>query len=627
MEKAREHRDRLTAPGEKAGLQKWKLVADLSGAARLAKRVIPLALVIILFATLAALAYYPVIPWSSGQVFGCACYDTPQQIWFLSWIPHVLTSGGNPFYSTSIDVPGGANMLVNTSMIFLSALFAPVTFLLGPVSAINIGMRLAFAASGLATTLVLRKWQLRWSTAFVGGLVYAFSPYMIGQGNGHLQETFVVVPPLWLFIWERLLSRRWRARTAGLWLGALAVIQFFIAIDVLASLLVMSAAALAVVGVLNRHQVKERWPDVLRTVGYAAVVAVPLLAFPAFYTLAGPGAFSGPQQPVASLVTIRADLLSLVVPTSLQRFGPATWIALGSSFGSGNLAENGEYLGIPLVLVLGAIVVRQRRSKLVSALTGVGVIGFVLTLGTSLTVDNHSTIIRLPFDILSHLPLLRDEVPLRFSLYIQLSAAMLLALGLDRGLTRLRQLELSTGQNLVGVMALGVVCLVAILPLWPNVPYAWQSTQVPAFFTVDGAREISPGSDVLTYPYPDFPYDQAMLWQAIAGLRFNLVGGYMYTTTPTGTATLISPELTPPTVQVTLSDSLWGTGDDGLPSGTSIATVASAFRIFLGRYQVSTVIVQLFGAFPQRVVEVVTMATGEQPQDIGGVLLWRLAST
>jgi len=39
-------------------------------------------------------------------------------------------------------------MVVNTSIMFLSLLLAPITFLLGPVAALNVGMRLALAASG-----------------------------------------------------------------------------------------------------------------------------------------------------------------------------------------------------------------------------------------------------------------------------------------------------------------------------------------------------------------------------------------------------------------------------------------------------------------------------------------------
>jgi hypothetical protein len=581
---------------------------------------------VLLYCLLAALAFAPVVPWSSTQIFGCACYDTPQQIWFMSWVPHLITSGGNPLYTTYLNAPGGANMMVNTSMMFLSALLAPITFLLGPVAALNVGMRLALAASGLAAFGVLRTWHVRWPIALMGGVMYGFSPYMIGQANGHLQMAFVALPPLWLLAWERLLGRHWSARRAGLWLGVLAVVQFFIAIDVLASLLVMTASGLAVLAVVYRHQVMQRWKEVLRTAAYAAVVAVPLLALPAYYLLAGPGSLPGPQQPVPILDGLRADVLSLVVPTSLQRFGPASWIALGSGFGGGNLSENGEYLGIPLVLLLIALVVWQRRSRIVVAIAGLGVVAFVLSLGPRLIFDGHNTLIPLPFEVLSHLPLLRDQIPFRYSLYIQLAAAMLLALGVDAGVTAVRQ-RYPTGRRWrAGAAAAALICLVGLAPLWPVLPYRSENTGVPSFFTGSDAQRIPAGSNVLTYPYPAFPYDQAELWQAVTNLRFRLVGGYIYTPTSTG-GTLIPPTLAPAAVQALLADAMWGTsGDHGLPPGTTLSSAAAALRTFLHRYGVSAVIVDQFGAYPDTVAQVTTAATGHGPQSVGGVLFWSTAS-
>jgi hypothetical protein len=591
----------------------------------LRRRALSIGAALLLYCLLAALAFAPVVPWSSSQIFGCACYDTPQQIWFMSWVPHLLTSGGNPFYTTYINAPAGANMMVNTSMMFLSAILAPITFLLGPVASLNVGMRLALVASGMAAFGVLRKWHVRWPIAFVGGLMYAFSPYMIGQANGHLQMAFVAVPPLWLFGWERLLSRRWSARRAGLYLGLLAVVQFFIAVDVLASLLVMTASGLALLAVVYRQQAMRRWDDILRAVAYAAVVAVPLLAVPAYYLLAGPGALPGPQQPVTILDGLRADALSVVVPTALQRFGPASWIGLGSGFGGGNLSENGEYLGIPLVLLLLALVVWQRRSRIVVGMAGAGAVAFVLSLGPRLMFDGHNTMVPLPFEVLSHLPLLRDQIPFRYSLYIQLAASMLLAVGVDAGMTEVRRRYPMGRRWWAGAAAAGVICLVALVPLWPVLPYRSENTAVPSFFTGDGAQHIPAGSNVLTYPYPAFPYDQAMLWQATTNLRFRLVGGYIYTATPTG-GTLIPPTLSPATVQAVLSDAMWGSGDKGLPSGTSLSSVATDLRTFLHRYSVSAVIVDEFGAYPDTVSQVVTVATGHEPQQVGGVLFWSTAS-
>jgi len=591
---------------------RWRRAALTSGGATIA------------YAMLAALAFYPVLPWSSTSVPGCVCYDTPQQIWFMSWVPHLLGAGGNPLFTTAINAPAGANMIVNVSMMFVSASLTPITLTMGPVAALNVAMRLAFLLSALSMFTVLRKWHLRLAPAFLGGLLYAFSPYVIGQAASHLQLGFVPIPPLWLYALGQLLSRRWTPRRVGLVLGGLAVIQFFIDIEIVATLLLMSAVGLAALALVFRDQVWARLSELIRAAGYAAFVAIPLLAVPVFYLIAGPGAVSGPPQPVSILVTYRADLLSLVVPTVQERLGAAGWLSWGTRLAGGSVGENGEYLGIPLVLLLGAGVVWLRRSAPVLALAAVGAVAYILCLGPNLVVDGHSTWIRLPFDLLSHLPLLQDELPGRFSLYLQLSASVLVALTWDRGWRWICGRGLMPARRLIALTVLAGVTVACSVPLWPAVPYVSQSTSIPAFFRADVDRTIPSGATVLTYPYPVFPEDQAMMWQAVSGLRFTLVGGYVYRRTPSGGASLTPAILSPPTVQDTLSYSLSGVGDRGLPPGTTLQAAATDFRSFLHRYGVSVVIVANIGVYPGTVADVVSAATGVLPLRVGGILLWHV---
>ena len=59
-------------------------------------------------------------------------------------------------------------------------------------------------------------------------------------------------------------------------------------------------------------------------------------------------------------------------------------------------------------------------------------------------------------------------------------------------------------------------------------------------------RQIRSGSVLLAYPYPVFPEDQAMLWQALSNLRFSLIGGYVVRPLPNGTGTEVPPLLSAP---------------------------------------------------------------------------------
>ena len=104
----------------------------------------------------------------------------------------------------------------------------------------------------------------------------------------------------------------------------------------------------------------------------------------------------------------------------------------GDRLPAGSTLENGFYLGFPLLILLGYLVIRCRRVPLVATAAVVGVAAFILGLGPRLTVDGKVTGIPLPFAIFRHLPIVQNLEAARFSLYVQLAAAIIFALGLDQ---------------------------------------------------------------------------------------------------------------------------------------------------------------------------------------------------
>ena len=93
--------------------------------------------------------------------------------------------------------PSGVNLLDNTSELALGVVLAPVTWVFGPVASLNVALTLAPALSALAMFLLLRRW-VRWApAAFVGGLLYGFSPLvLVSLSDAHLMLGWAVVPPL-----------------------------------------------------------------------------------------------------------------------------------------------------------------------------------------------------------------------------------------------------------------------------------------------------------------------------------------------------------------------------------------------------------------------------------------------
>jgi Flp pilus assembly CpaE family ATPase len=111
-----------------------------------------------------------------------------------------------------------------------------------------------------------------------------------------------------------------------------------------------------------------------------------------------------------------------------------------------------------------------------------------------------------------------------------------------------------------------------------------------------------------------------MLWQATAGMRFRLLGGYALHPNEQGTVTLSPPQLSPTPVQQFLERAELGPeGDPGL------STLAKEFDAgvheYLRKYDVGTVIVDLSVTNSGIAANAFRAALGP-PLLVGGVAAW-----
>lgn len=615
---------------------------------------LPPVLAVVSFSLLAVFAYWPVSPLSQTQLPVCACGDQLQEVWFLAWTAHALSHAANPFFTNYINYPYGVNLATNTSMPLVGLLAAPITWLHGPVASFNFMLRFSFAASASSMLFVVRRFTRRWAPAFLGGLLYGFSPYMIGQGLGHLFLTFVPLPPLLaLAIYELCRERQTRTKTWAVVLGILGAMQFFISAEVLVSTLLCCAAGLLFSFAMD-HRLLARTGSILKEAWLAAAIFVPLVAYPTYLVFYGAQHVVGPPRPVAQLAIYRADLLGTIVPTLSQLIGPSRLVALGSSFAAGNLSENGAYLGIPLIVLVLALIYRYRRERLIIIGALVGAFAYVLTLGARLTVDNHVTAIPLPFALLTKVPIVQDLVPLRFSLYVQASAAVILAVGIDRLLiggvgslprrfleshvrwraviSPLRALWLRNARVRLHLPRIdqprfrqhlfaGIIAIVALLPVVPRLPFSSSSTDVPKYFVAQLAKAIPAGSTVLTYPYDISPNNEGMLWQSITDMTFRMVGGEATTPGVRGTGTTAVRTLPPIELQNLFRAGMLGSASPVHAPPLDHLGIARVRR-FLARWHIRTIVVDPIGDNPALVVHYLTVALRRPPLAIGGVLVW-----
>ncbi len=585
------------------------------------------ALAIVIYVGLAVVLFWHV--WSSdptqvSQPGG----DQFSNMWFLRWLPFAIARGHNPFFSDFANYPSGVNLLTNTSALLLGLVASPITVAWGPVASFNVLLTLALPASATAGYFLARRLTSWRPAAFVAGLLYGFSPYQIAQSAGHLNLTFVVVPPLvFLALHELVVRQAGPARRWGIGLGLLVTAQFFVSSEVLASTIVMGAICVVATIAVGRRSVRSHLHHALVGGAWAAGTAAVLLAYPVWFALLGPGHISGPIQLVPQ--GYRADLLGPLVPDSLLRIAPAHLAHIADNFAN-SPTENGSYLGITLLAVLAvATVALWRQSKPLRVVAVGGASAFLLSLGAGLVVKSNppgaASGFPLPERIFTKLPVLANTIPVRYSLYVALFAALELALVLDHLHRRLRE-DPGRGAWRIRWRSVVVPTLLAVLALAPLVPVAPFTgigpVGTPPFFTSAALGATVPaGSTAVLYPFPSSRTPNGQAWQAVADLHFRMPGGYFLTPQGPSRHIAFSPALgyTRTTLTATVLT--------GLAAGTAPARTAAlrvALRAEWRAWQVRTLVAfPTLGADPTGTVAFFTWLTGRAPAVLpGAAYVW-----
>ncbi|MGH9044416.1 MAG: hypothetical protein ACRDVP_06235 [Acidimicrobiales bacterium] len=570
----------------------------------------------VIYGVIALWAFWPIWPGDPHQVAGFGS-DPSQAVWFLQWTASAILHGHNPWLTNYLEYPRGVNLAQNTSMPLLGMLGLPFTVMFGPISAFNLMMWLAFPASAIAAFAVLRRWVKSTLAAFVGGLLYGFSPYMVGQGLGHLNLIFVPFPPLVLLLVDELCVRQRKSPLrSGFLLGLVLSFEFLVSSEVFASTIVIAVVGVVVLMICWPRQVAVHARHALLGLVAATITVGLVIAYPLWVQLFGPGVFRGGAQ---GGLPFPADALGTVVPTKEQLLAPPKLAAIGSTFTYGNRVENGSYLGVPLLLASLGVVIGNWRMPLVRFAAAMAAIATVISLGPSLELKGvvHPGI-PLPDKLLDHIGLFQNFVYSRFALYADLFIAVLLALGIERWeRARRRPLGRSRRWRAPGVWwsraATAVALAVVLLPIVPSWPYRAYPTSVPAFFHSSQVRRIPVGGVVLTYPYPSSDNADGMLWQAVSDMRFKLMGGYALTRAPNGAATYDPFPAALPEVPA----ALWS-DFTGRPVGV---ISPGQVREFLRYYGVGTIVFVSVGSDPRKALSLLESALGP-PAQTGGVDVW-----
>jgi hypothetical protein len=558
----------------------------------------------------------------------CACGDPPSIAWFIAWPAYAISHGHSLFLSTWTHVPRGMNLLDNTSVLALGVPLSPITWLFGPIAALNVALTLAPPLSALSAYGCLRRALGLWPpAAFLGGLLFGFSPYMMrNEVFNHLQVTFAALLPLiFLCCYELVVAQRGTWLRWGLFLGLLTTLQFFVGLEMLTITALMTALALLLAflaAILRPGTLAEKLPFASRGFLVAAIVAGILLAYPLWFALAGPQHIHG------------ADWKSVTVNGLGRLLFPVQQDDLHVIGYLGQAGTRGAYLGFAALVAVGVAVVVVRR-PLVQLCAVLLIIAMWLSLGSrhlAFAAGGQPAWLWLPWRVIGRWPLLQNITPANFSLPAVWCVAVAAALLVDRvrpresgerTRARLRRVVTPAGRaaaaRVAAVAAISAALVISWALAWP-LPFTTTDVSTPPSITKEEAH-LPADAVVLFYPFPSSYLDQALVWQAEAGMRYRIVGGRGIATLTSGAADHGFTPGTPEGTMSALTISLVPHGHLALPPPPTPSTVRS-FRSALRNWGVTNVIMAAGGRAPAYARRWLSAVLQKQPQREYGVFVW-----
>ncbi|HEY0068499.1 MAG TPA: hypothetical protein VGE04_00870, partial [Chloroflexia bacterium] len=193
---------------------------------------------------LAALVTYPAIAQFANQVPGDLIADRDQNLWNLWWVREVIAGTTNPYHTGMLYYPYGVDLYYHTLGLPLGLIGLLPQLLFGLPAAYNTVLLAAFTLSGYgAFRLSLRfispaigdRKMPMWAAyfpAFVGGVVFAFTPYTLDALKGQLEVLSLQWMPFyaeaWVMAWR---TGRWRyGALSGLFFALAALSSLYYAV-------------------------------------------------------------------------------------------------------------------------------------------------------------------------------------------------------------------------------------------------------------------------------------------------------------------------------------------------------------------------------------------------------------
>jgi hypothetical protein len=433
--------------------------------------------------------------------------DPAFYLWSLKWWPYAISHGLNPFLTKAFWSPFGQNLAWTTSVPSIALLFSPITVIFGPIFSYNLATILSLVLGAFGVYLICNSLNLNQTSSMFGGLVFFFSSYVWGQLLGHLNLYVVFAVPFLIYLFILRFKDEIGSKKYVIFSGILLAFQFGVSNEIYATFVLFGFIALFILFLIFvKDEVYRKL--ILRTSLelIAAIILSILLLSPYLYYIFY-GYVKGPINPPS---IYEADPLNFLIPTPITLLFENLFSSVSTKF-TGNFAEEGAYLGLPLIFIVVSFIKMsmQSKNKLYIFLSLLFVTILIFSFGPYLKILNQQ-LIPMPWYIFTKLPLIEQSLSTRFTLYIDIIAAIISAIWLQKS---------NINKNFKYIIS-----ALVIIFLIPNLNvYHGQQIQYPAFISSRVYKQyVKPGENIVVFPTYGFGGFQGPLWQQKTDFYFNL---------------------------------------------------------------------------------------------------------
>jgi len=392
----------------------------------------PGALLIAVAATgLACITTFPLVLHLGSSIYG-EPGDATGGISIFWWWAYAVEHGKPLLDNTMWGAPFGAGWSRQPFAVLQLLLFTPLSVLLGPTVAYNLGVLSSFPLSAVFTYLLARRLRIGPLPASFSALAFTFLPYHQEKATGHMFQAHMELFPalLWLLLRWRQGGSRWNLVGAGAVLGLgiwidyqfALILLFLTAVFFLVSLLAPHPVTVGLVARLRQHAVA------VPITGAAVLPFLPPAVLLAVRPGSGGAALSLAQRSLDDIDIYSVRPWEYLMPWRVNPLVPqAVRDFQAQHLHGSNGVEQAQVLGYSVIaLALVAIIWFRPRFPVVLGVA-VAAAGAALALPAHLHVFNLTLLG--PAALLNHgLPFIR--VYARFGVLVMLGATLLAGLGL-----------------------------------------------------------------------------------------------------------------------------------------------------------------------------------------------------